>query len=248
MKSLKTAALSLLVAGLAVGAATPAFAEEPQAAGGPTLQLEARATKSVPEDTAWALFAVESEAKDQAEAQRQAQAALAQVLAVAKKPAGLDVSTERTYTSPVYGKDGKISGWRSHYEIRIESTKLDQVAQTSSELLDKARLQGAGFFLSDAQRAREEADLIQAAVKEFDAKAAVAAKAMGFSGAQYKNIALSQSSAARPGPRPMMYAARAESMARGAVAPEPLAMEPGKAEVFVAVSGTVNLVSQQPGR
>ncbi|WP_157667515.1 SIMPL domain-containing protein [Comamonas serinivorans] len=237
----------LLLALALSGAATTSFAQttmEPtsstERSAHPTLQLEASASRQVPEDTAWALFAVEREAKDQATAQQQAQAALAEVVALARKAGQLDVRTEGMYTSPIYAPKGdKVTGWRSHLELRIESTQTGQVAQTASALMDKARLQGAGFFLSTAKRQEAERELIGAAVQEFQLKAQTTAKALGFASTSYKNVALQQPQMAQPMSTRMFKGARAE--ADGAPA-EPLTLEPGKTEVSVSVSGTVNLL------
>ena len=121
---------------------------------GPTLTLDAEASQRVAQDTAWAMFSVEKESKDQAQAQQAGKAALAEVTAILKKSPALQVSTENLFTSPVYKKDGKISGWRTNFNVQFESTDTSVVAQTMAALMDKARLSGSGFRLSDAATKR----------------------------------------------------------------------------------------------
>ena len=64
---------------------------------GPTLTLDAEATQRVAEDTAYAMFSVEKESKDQAQAQQLGKTALAEVLAIVKKSPALQVTTENLF-------------------------------------------------------------------------------------------------------------------------------------------------------
>jgi len=208
--------------------------------GGPTLNLEAAASQRVSEDTAWATFSVEKESRDQAQAQQSGRAALGELSALAKKYPQLQVSTDSLFTSPNYDKNGKITNWRTHFTLRIESTDTAQVAQAMSALMDKARLSGSGFSLSTAARKKAQDQLIADAVKEFEAKARVAATAMGFARFEYGSVALQQSGNSMPMPRGSMMAAKAEMYSSDSAAP--VTLEPGKTEVSVSLSGTVRLL------
>ncbi|KWT98461.1 MULTISPECIES: SIMPL domain-containing protein [unclassified Variovorax] len=206
----------------------------------PTLRLDAAANLEVVEDTAWASLTVEREAREAKDAQRQAAAAFAKVVAQAKETSGLDVRTESFYTGPVYGRDGKIASWRSRGEIRIESKNTSAVAQAAAELGTQARLTGSGFYLSTTARTQAEKGLIRTAVEEFQGKAKVTALALGFPQTEIKEISIGQSGYNTRPPGPMMksMAMSAEMASR---ATEPLPMEPGKATVSVTVSGAVTL-------
>ncbi|MGE8318796.1 MAG: SIMPL domain-containing protein [Comamonas sp.] len=229
------AALALSATALAQNANEAARSKD-----GPTLNLEAAASQRVPEDTAWATFSVEKESRDQAQAQQTGRAALAELTAVAKKYPQLQVSTDSLFTSPSYDKNGKITNWRTHFTMRIESTDTAQVAQAMSDLMDKARLSGSGFTLSTAARKKAQDQLIATAVQEFEAKAKVTAAAMGFARFSYDNVALQQSNNAMP--RVAMYSAAADAGISSKSAPAPVTLEPGKTEVSVSVSGSVRLL------
>lgn len=207
---------------------------------GPTLTLDAEASTRVPEDTAWAQFSVEKESKDQAQAQQLGKTALADVLATVKKSPSLQVTTENLFTTPVYNKDGKISSWRTNFNVQIESTDTAQVGQTMAALMDKARLAGSGFRLSDAARKKAQDQLTADAVKAFEAKAKVTASAMGFARYEYSNINLNQSGTSQP----MMRANRgyAMAMSKSADASEPVGLEAGYTTVSVTLSGSVKLI------
>ena len=206
---------------------------------GPTLTLDAEATTRVVQDTAWAMFSVEKESKDQAQAQQAGKAALTELTALVKKSPSLQLSTENLFTSPVYNKDGKITHWRTHFNVQLESTDTTQVAQTMAALMDKARLAGSGFRLSEAARKKAQDQLIGDAAKAFDAKAKVGASAMGFSRYEYGSINLNQS-----GDQVTLYATRgAMAMAKTSSADaEPVSLEPGYTTVSVTMSGTVKLI------
>ncbi|MEG0920954.1 MAG: SIMPL domain-containing protein [Comamonas sp.] len=207
---------------------------------GPTLTLEAEATQRVAQDTAWALFSVEKESKDQAQAQQAGKAALAEVTAIIKKSSSLQVSTENLFTSPVYNKDGKITNWRTNFNVQFESTDTTQVAQTMAALMDKARLSGSGFRLSEAAAKKAQEQLIGDAVKAFDAKAKLSASAMGFSRYEYGSINLNQSGNNPPIMRASRGAMMASKMDSGAN--DPVALEPGYTTVSVSMSGSVKLI------
>ena len=230
-----TTAIAFMALPLAALAQTPA---EP-AHQGPTLTLDAEATQRVPEDTAWAMFSVEKEARDQAQAQQAGKTALAEVLAITKQASSLQTSTENLYTSPVYDQKGKITNWRTNFNVRIESTDTTQVAQTMAALLEKARLSGSGFTLSDSARKKAQDELITQAIQAFDAKAKVAATAMGFARYEYGNINLNQSGASQPMPRAGYGIAMAKSASADST---PMSLEPGYTTDSVSLSGSVKLI------
>ena len=116
-----TAAFALVALPLAVMAQANG-AGQAAAHQGPTLTLDAEASQRVAQDTAWAMFSVEKESKDQAQAQQAGKAALGEVTAILKKSPALQVSTENLFTSPVYNKDGKITSWRTNFNLQFEST------------------------------------------------------------------------------------------------------------------------------
>ena len=241
LRPLSTSAAIAIAAALPLSALAQAAANGNAAAHqGPTLTLDAEATQRVAQDTAWALFSVEKEAKDQAQAQQTGKAALADVTAIIKKSPSLQVSTENLFTSPVYSRDGKITGWRTNFNVQFESTDTAQVAQTMAALMDKARLSGSGFRLSEAARKKAQDQLIAEAVKNFDAKAKVTASAMGFSRYEYGSINLNQSGGDQPVMRATRNMAMSAKMDSGGA--DPVALEPGYTTVSVGMSGSVKLI------
>ena len=232
----------ILIASLLLSAGATAIAQGSSVAVGastsPSLHLEATSTTEVLEDTAWANLVVEQSARDANNAQRQVSDGLARALDVARHTEHLQVKTTGFYTTPVYAADGRISAWRSRAELRIESTQTQLVARTAADLSDVARVDGAGFFLSGAARAAAEQGLISSAVKDFGDKATVTAHALGFVHTQIRDVSVSQSGG--DAPRPMMAFAMKSARAESA-SPAPVPMEPGRSQVSVTVSGTVEL-------
>lgn len=226
------AAAALLAASAAPQAAEPV---DP-----PTLRLDASASREVAEDVAWAALVVEKESRDSAEAQRLATQNLRKAVELAKSVKGLETKTTGFYTSPIYGKDNKISGWRSRAELRIEATEAQLVSQTSADLVTFARVQGSGFFLSQKAREAVERSLIDEAVADFNSKALVTAKALGYAQTKLIDFTVGQSFAGSRPPVPYMKSARASAMQVLAV-DESIPMEPGKTTVSVTVQGSVAL-------
>ncbi|KWU24727.1 SIMPL domain-containing protein [Burkholderia cenocepacia] len=204
----------------------------------PTLHLEATATAEVLEDTAWANLAVEQNAREANVAQRQVSERLAKVLAMIRQMGDLRVKTNGFYTTPVYAADGRIASWRSRADVRIESSETQLVARTAADLADSARVDGAGFYLSGGARAAAEQGLIASAVKDFGDKASVTAKALGFEHTHIREVSLSRNGGDMP--RPMLAFAMKSSRADAQPA-APVPMEPGKSQVSVTLSGTVEM-------
>ncbi|MEJ5031278.1 SIMPL domain-containing protein [Comamonas sp. MYb69] len=243
MKKMRMLATAALIAATPFVAST-AMAQNPAPAAAnadkrPSLNLDAEATTRVPEDTAWAQFSVEKESKDQAQAQQLGKTALADVLATAKKSQTLQVTTENLFTSPVYNKDGKVTSWRTQFNVQLESTDTAVLGQTMAALMDKARLTGSGFRLSDAARNKAQDQLIAEAVKNFNAKAKVTANAMGYAQYEYDTIHLNQSGTSQPMPRMGRGVAMMSKMEDSSA---PVGLEPGYTTVSVSMSGAVRLI------
>ena len=209
---------------------------------GPVLALSVQAHEEVTEDTAHAMLAVERESRDAAEAQRQAAAVLRDALDAAKRERELTVTTDGFHTIPVYDKAGRISHYRAHAGLRIESRELATVARVAAQLSSIMQIRGSYFSLSRQKREAVETRLIEAAVREFNAKAAAAAAALGYARFELNRAALDQAGGA-PVPMSMRAAAPSPSSAgaRSAESAPPVAMEPGRTIVTVSMSGAVLL-------
>jgi len=148
----------------------------------------------------------------------------------------LHVRTGGFRVSPVYGTDGKISGWRGRAELVIESQDFQAATKAVSALSDQLVLSGIRFQLSDELRKKQEASLIRQAAQAFRDRAALAAQAFGFQEYRIEKLDLGASAAVGV-PQPMML----RSAAASPLPKADVVLEADNVPVSVQVSGTVVL-------
>jgi predicted secreted protein len=175
---------------------------------------------------------------DAAAVQAQLKAALDAGLAEARtsaSPGQMDVRTGPFSLQPRYSRDGRINGWNGAAELVLEGRDFGRITQTAARI-QTLTVRGVGFALSREERSRVESEAQAAAIAGFKAKAAELASGFGFGGYALREVAVSASDGTFE-PRARMVAM--ESRAAGADMPVPV--EPGKTNVSVTVSGSVQL-------
>jgi predicted secreted protein len=193
------------------------------------VQLEARTAAEVDNDSMRAtLFAEVDDADASRAAERINQATRESVEALKNFP-GLRTRTGGYTTFPV-SENGRIVRWRARSEVVVEGQEFEQVSAAIGRVQSRMQLARVEFFVSPTRRAAAEAELTQAAIAEFLAKAGRVAQGFKGSGFHVAEASIS-SDGAPPPPRPMM-----RSMAAEAAAPQ---FEGGTSRVAVSVTGTV---------
>jgi predicted secreted protein len=194
------------------------------------VQLDARASAEVDNDSMRATLFAEVEDAGAARAAEQVNRAVRDATATLDRISGLRVRTGGYSTFPVSEK-GRIVRWRARAEIVVEGGDFQRVSESIGRVQDRMQLAGVEFFVSAARRAQVEAELTQDAIAEFLARAERVARAFRGSGFHVTDATVS-SDAAMPPPQPMM----ARSMMADADAPR---FDGGTSRIAVAVSGTV---------
>jgi len=202
----------------------------------PTLQLDASASNTVPEDVAHATLFVERENENAVTAQQQVNRVLATAVAKAKLSPSVDTKTGRAQTRPTYGKDGRITAWRVRGELVLESKATAELSQLVTQLTETMSVDKLGFSLSEDARNATQQSLQAEAITSFKTKAQTATKQLGYAQYTLDKVQLIYNNT-MPSPRPMAYMAKGVSMESSA----PVSMESGKTTVSVSVSGTVRL-------
>lgn len=223
----------LAAALLALAAAPARAAEEPRFN---QVELEAAASREVPNDLMHATLFAEANASAPAEVAATLNRASAEAMKVAAKFEGVKVATGQAHTYPVYGRDQKLVGWRGRVEVRLESRDFPAVAQLAAKLQPTMQLGGVGFAVSTELRRRVEDELIAEAIAAFRARAEVARKALGGQSYRIRRVALGAGGVAPP-PRPLAMARVAPAMAE---APAPV-FEGGETRVQVVAHGTIEV-------
>jgi len=147
----------------------------------------------------------------------------------------LEVHTGAFSLQPRYTNDGKINGWVGTSELVLEGADFGRISSTAVKALPMT-ISNLSFSLSRASRVRLEDQARKLAIERFRAKAADIAKDFGFQDYVLREVSVSaQDQQPLPRGRMMVMSARVASDVA------PVALEGGKSEVQVTVSGGIQL-------
>lgn len=217
-------------------ASLPAVAAEPAKL--PQVELGSDARREIANDLAQATLFIETSDADPAVIARRIDRVTADALKTAGRYPQVKSESGMRNTWPLYdNKSGKQTGWRGRAEIRLESRDSEKLARLIGELQPSLQLSGLGFAVSDASRKATEDALIPEALKAFQNRAQLAAKALGF--ANYRVVDVSVNGGG--GQRPVPYYREAKMLAAPAMADSAPTLAPGTSELTVNVRGKVEL-------
>lgn len=223
---------TLALAGLAMAQPSPGAWAPPQN----VLQLSANGTVEVPQDLLSITLVATREGSDAASVQAQVKQVMDAALTEARKsaqPGQLDVRTGNFNVHPRYTRDGKTSGWQGTAELVLEGRDFARVSQTAGKL-DSLTVGNMSYGLSREARAKADGQAQTLAIEAFKQKASALAKDFGFVAYTLREVSVNSEYG---GPMPRVMAMKAGVAAADAAVP----VEPGKANVVVNVSGSVQL-------
>jgi predicted secreted protein len=203
------------------------------------LTLSATAVAELPHDWLQIRLGSQREGSDAATVQRllksDVDAALNQ-LRPSAEVGQLQLTSGPLALHPRYGRDGKTNGWQGSAELVVEGRDISRISQSTGSVQNMV-IQGLQFSVSQHARANGEEQLQSQAIDRFRAKAQNAAKAFGFSGFQVVQVQLGSTDQGGSTNRPYLaMAAKAMSADQA-----PIPVEPGRTQVQLTVSGTVQL-------
>ncbi len=203
----------------------------------PRMSLQAAASSEVMQDTVRISLSAEVDAPDQPTAGQRLTAALEAAVKRAKGNGGIGGRTGGFNAWPNPDNKGKVTGWRGHGEIVLQSKDFARASALASKLSDKTAISNISFLLSREAREAEERKLLTQAAQAFRERALAAATAFGFSGYRIMRIELGGTG----GPQPMARAPAPMMMAKAADARADVPLEAGEVTVTVSVNGTISL-------
>jgi predicted secreted protein len=235
----------LAVLAITLPLATTAAAQTPPIAApnaGTVLLMTGSAELEVPNDEAVASFFYEAQDADLTKAQSLVNQRVTDGTAVLKRADGKPHVETTGYSSyPVYssGSQRAIVGWRVRQGVTLRTENLAALPRTVASVQSFLALGGIDFRLSKAARDRVDAQLIQLATANLNARLAAAASALGAAPARLR-LEEVNFAAREGGPQPMMMR-QAPMMASEASAPPP-AFESGRSVERLTVSGKARLM------
>lgn len=204
------------------------------------VNLTASGEVEIPQDWMTLTLAAHEEGKSAAEVQRRLQAKVDQALLVLKPEVLTEQMNVHTSGFSVYpqssGKDGKFSVWQGRAQLSLEGKDFARITRAASKTTDLAIAQ-VSFGVSKMAQAAVEQQAQAAAIAQFQTKAMELAKSFGFSAYTLREVHV------HAGGVPARMYMQSPAMKASDVAAEalPLAVEPGKAQVQVQISGSIQL-------
>lgn len=232
------AASALLASAGAVFAqngAAVAVAAEPRN----VVQLSAAGLVEVQQDVLVITLTASKDAPTLAVAQTQLKQALDAALTEAKASAQagqMDVTTGSFSLSPRYSKDQKIVGWQGQAELTLQGRDFARITTVAGKLQTMA-VSNVVFTLSRESRAKAESEAQSQAIEQFKSRAGELSKAFGFAGYGLREVSVSGQGMSVA---PMGMRLSREKMASFS-ADAPVPVQPGREQVSISVSGTVQM-------
>ena len=218
----RTGAIGLV----ALAAVAAAAADEGK---GIRVALAVQAARSVTPDRAWARVVAQAEDARLEAAARRARRRAERAIAIARRTEGVEVSTEG-YQTHDRREAGRRTGYRVRYVLRLEAPGAEILGRVLGELTAAGlRIEGVGFSLAPATRARVRRELVTEALRRLREESALVCRALGHERYRILRVDLG---GAPPPVRPMMMEAAAERAA-------PLPLVPGTRRVEVRARGEV---------
>ncbi|WP_211222725.1 SIMPL domain-containing protein [Paludibacterium yongneupense] len=208
----------------------------PSLAAAMSIDLSAESTRSAPNDQFEAVAFSEAGGASPSAVARMVNQQLAAALVTARRYPGVRVRSGATQTFPVYGKDGRIDGWRMRSELLLQSqdaTVLSELIAAWQTTLGIARLQAQPS--AQTRMSVENAATLDA-IAAFRAKAQAIADVFG---KPYRIKQLTVGGNDRPRAPVMMRALAASA------GPSPAPLEAGESEIGVTVTGQI-LIDEPP--
>lgn len=206
------------------------------------VQLTAAGSVEVAQDLLVLTLSATEEGSNAAAVQKRLQQVVDAALATVRpqaQPSGMEVRTSGFNVFPrTTSKDGKIAGWQGRAQLVLQGKDFDRITSTAAKV-QGMQVGQVAFGLSKEGRAKVEGEAQQQAIDQFKAKAASLAKAFGFASYTLREVSVNSNEV---GMRPYMAGAMMKSsMAADGAESAPLAVEAGKTQVEVQVSGAVQL-------
>ena len=238
-------AQTLVAAAIVWGAAATAAQAQTTVMATPqnVVQLTAAGSVEVAQDLLVLTLSATEEGSNAAAVQKRLQQVVDAALAKVKpqaQPGAMEVRTSGFNVFPrTTSKDGKIAGWQGNAQLVLQGKDFDRITSIATQV-QGMQVSQVAFGLSKEGRAKVEGEAQQLAIDQFKAKATSLAKAFGFGGYSLREVSVNSN---ETGVRPYMNqgAMLKSSMASASADSAPLAVEAGKTQVEVQVSGAVQL-------
>lgn len=200
---------------------------------GALVDFSVEAVEPVTNDMAQASAFFEASATNPGDLARQVNTAMARGIAIAKPYPGIKTRSGSTWTSPIYGKNGRsIESWRMRSELQFESRDVGSLSELLGKLQSTLAIGQISLMPAPETRRKVEEEATRTAIATFQDKARRIAAALG------KPYRLRQMNIGSNG-RPPVYPMARAAMLQAESAPMPI--EAGESTITVNINGQIEL-------
>lgn len=160
---------------------------------------------------------------------------IASAIATIKKYPSIKSSTSDYSIRPIYSPDKRLDHWRGASSIVLKSKNRKDMAAVVQTLQETMLIKSTRFSVSADRREKIQTEMIDLALKRFNARAKQVSKGMGFEQYRLVNININTSGNT---PRPVYAMAGPKTMSAEIAAPS---FESGDTILNVIVSGTIEM-------
>ncbi|WP_237269532.1 SIMPL domain-containing protein [Pseudothauera hydrothermalis] len=200
-----------------------------------TIDLNAEAQRTAPNDLALATAYIEITDANPAAVAREVNKVMTAALEAANRYEQIKTQSANTHTWPVYGKNGRqIEAWRMRSELRLESRDIAALSGLLGKLQTTMAVSQIDMQPAPETRRKALDEATVDAIRAFEQRASLMAAALG------KPYRIRHLSVGAPGahPQPMPRMRAALMAAEADAAP----LQAGESEIAVTVSGTIELL------
>lgn len=204
------------------------------------VSLRAEAQQDVPHDQMEVILYSEEQDTDAARLAHRITSILNNAISQARHYPQVSIKQGSRRSYPVHDpKRQTITAWRERAELRLESTDFSALSTLTAELLKTLKMSNMQFSIAAQTRLRSEDQLLQEAIRAFQARAKLVSEALGSSSYKIVHLNLNSSGFAQP----PIYA-RSNKMLSAAMADEAAVIpevEGGSSQVSIVADGVIEV-------
>jgi predicted secreted protein len=222
----------VLITAMFLSGSSIAFAEHPDFYD--RVRLSAQAVATVDNDTLVADLSARRQGSDAAKLAMEVNQIMAKAIKRCKQESAVEVQTRDYQTNPIYEKQHQ-TGWIVSQSLELKSQDTQAISRLLGDLQSSLLLQGMHYEVSPEQRSQAQDSLIRKAISNFTRRAQNITQQLGRTHYRLVSMQVDTGDVSNP-PYPMQ---NYRVMAEARTAP---ALEPGKQQITVSVSGVIELL------
>lgn len=210
----------------------PAYAGDAESAYN-RVNLQVEESREVDNDQMLVTLAVEEENRDAAELASRINNVMLDALQRVRRLASVQSQSGSYRISPIYETDARLKRWKGSQTLFLRSADMPAVSALVGELQEHLKVKSMTFSVAEERRRVVEAELTDAALDAFRARAQRVATRLGFSAYRIVNLNISSQGDSI---RPMVMRDTGMAQLRA-----PVEVEAGRSRLLVTVHGSIEL-------